>query len=194
MRGWSSRSPRSSQRSPKRSTLTPRGRSPEAALPRVGHRHRHRAGRDRRLPGALAAPRHSSPPTPARLPWPRTRARASTPSFRWASNKRLGNALFTLTHSTRIRNPWAADHYPTASPRGHNPRRALRTLAVPGVPSAGAAGPPPPHLPPADTPASNRPWQYRLLDHRADPTLPPPAEGRRDRHPNGGPPGQARRA
>ena len=48
--------------------------------------------------------------------------------FRWACNKRLRNALSTLAHSTRIWNPWAADRYAPARARGHNHRRALRTL------------------------------------------------------------------
>ena len=49
-------------------------------------------------------------------------------TFRWACNKRLRNALSTLAHSTRIWNPWAADRYAAARARGHNHRRALRTL------------------------------------------------------------------
>lgn len=48
--------------------------------------------------------------------------------FRWACNKRLRNALSTLAHSTRMWNPWAADRYAHARRRGHNHRRALRTL------------------------------------------------------------------
>ena len=48
--------------------------------------------------------------------------------FRWACNKRLRNALSTLAHSTRMWNPWAADRYAAARARGHNHRRALRTL------------------------------------------------------------------
>jgi transposase len=49
-------------------------------------------------------------------------------TFRWACNKRLRNALATLAHSTRIWNPWAAARYAAARARGHNHRRALRTL------------------------------------------------------------------
>lgn len=49
-------------------------------------------------------------------------------TFRWACNKRLRNALSTLAHSSRIWNPWAADRYAAARQRGHNHRRALRTL------------------------------------------------------------------
>jgi transposase len=49
-------------------------------------------------------------------------------TFRWACNKRLRNALGTLAHSTRVWNPWAADRYAHARARGHNHRRALRTL------------------------------------------------------------------
>jgi transposase len=48
--------------------------------------------------------------------------------FRWACNKRLRNALATLAHVTRRWNPWAADRYANARARGHNHRRALRTL------------------------------------------------------------------
>ena len=48
--------------------------------------------------------------------------------FRWACNKRLRNALSTLAHSSRVWNPWAADRYTAARQRGHNHRRALRTL------------------------------------------------------------------
>jgi transposase len=48
--------------------------------------------------------------------------------FRWACNKRLRNALSTLAHSTRMWNPWAAARYAAARARGHNHRRALRTL------------------------------------------------------------------
>lgn len=49
-------------------------------------------------------------------------------TFRWACNKRLRNALSTLAHNTRRWNPWAADRYDNARKRGHNHRRALRTL------------------------------------------------------------------
>jgi transposase len=48
--------------------------------------------------------------------------------FRWACNKRLRNALGTLAHSSRTWNPWAVDRYAAARARGHNHRRALRTL------------------------------------------------------------------
>jgi transposase len=48
--------------------------------------------------------------------------------FRWACNKRLRNALATLAHVTRRWNQWAADRYANARARGHNHRRALRTL------------------------------------------------------------------
>jgi Transposase IS116/IS110/IS902 family len=49
-------------------------------------------------------------------------------TFRWACNKRLRNALATLAQSTRRWNPWVADRYAAARARGHNHRRALRTL------------------------------------------------------------------
>lgn len=48
--------------------------------------------------------------------------------FRWACNKRLRNALGILAHATRLWNPWAIDRYANARQRGHNHRRALRTL------------------------------------------------------------------
>lgn len=48
--------------------------------------------------------------------------------FRWACNKRLRNAPSTLAHCTCRWNPWAADRYANARQRGHNHRRALRTL------------------------------------------------------------------
>ncbi|MGH2882565.1 MAG: IS110 family transposase, partial [Solirubrobacteraceae bacterium] len=48
--------------------------------------------------------------------------------FRWACNKRLRNALGTLAHSSRQSNPWAQARYAHARQRGHNHRRALRTL------------------------------------------------------------------
>jgi transposase len=51
-----------------------------------------------------------------------------TATFRWACNKRLRNVLSTLAHSTRQWNLWAADRYAAARARGHNHRRALRTL------------------------------------------------------------------
>jgi hypothetical protein len=51
-----------------------------------------------------------------------------TAKFRWACNHRLRNALAVLAHSTKMWNPWAADRYAHARARGHNHRRALRTL------------------------------------------------------------------
>jgi hypothetical protein len=48
--------------------------------------------------------------------------------FRWACNHRLRDALSTLANSIRRHNPWAADLYAAARARGHNHRRALRTL------------------------------------------------------------------
>jgi transposase len=48
--------------------------------------------------------------------------------FRWACNKRLRNALSTLAHNTRRWNHWAAARYAAARGRGHNHRRALRTV------------------------------------------------------------------
>ena len=51
-----------------------------------------------------------------------------TAKFRWACNKRLRNALAVLAHASKLWNPWAADRYAHARQRGHNHRRALRTL------------------------------------------------------------------
>jgi transposase len=48
--------------------------------------------------------------------------------FRWACNHRLRDAISTLANSIRRHNPWAADLYAAARARGHNHRRALRTL------------------------------------------------------------------
>jgi transposase len=48
--------------------------------------------------------------------------------FRWACNHRLRNALAVLAHASKLWNPWAADRYEHARARGHNHRRALRTL------------------------------------------------------------------
>jgi transposase len=48
--------------------------------------------------------------------------------FRWACNKRLRRALDTVAMSTARWNPWAADLYAQARARGHNHRRALRTV------------------------------------------------------------------
>jgi hypothetical protein len=51
-----------------------------------------------------------------------------TAKFRWACNHRLRNALQTLAHTIGRWNPWAHDLYARARARGHNHRRALRTL------------------------------------------------------------------
>jgi hypothetical protein len=48
--------------------------------------------------------------------------------FRWACNKRLRDALAVLAHNSQRWNPWAANRYAAARARGHNHRRALRTL------------------------------------------------------------------
>jgi transposase len=48
--------------------------------------------------------------------------------FRWACNHRLRNAVQTLAHTIVRWNPWARDLYARARARGHNHRRALRTL------------------------------------------------------------------
>jgi len=51
-----------------------------------------------------------------------------TAKFRWACNHRLRNALQVLAQATCRWNPWAQDRYAQARARGHNHRRALRTL------------------------------------------------------------------
>jgi hypothetical protein len=110
--------------------------------------------------------------------------------FRWACNKRLRNALSTLAHSSRLWNPWAADRYASARQRGHNHRRALRTLGR------------------AWGRIIWRCWQNRTpyasathrpatasIGHDPRPVGPParphrhPADGRRSRHPTDGPAG-----
>jgi transposase len=48
--------------------------------------------------------------------------------FRWACNKRLRRALDTVAMSTVRWNAWAADRYAQARQRGHNHRRALRSV------------------------------------------------------------------
>ena len=48
--------------------------------------------------------------------------------FRWACNKRLRRALNTVAMSTARWNPWPADRYAQARQRGHNHRRAPRTV------------------------------------------------------------------
>jgi hypothetical protein len=51
-----------------------------------------------------------------------------TAKFRWACNHRLRNALQVLAQAVCRWNPWAQDRYAQARARGHNHRRALRTL------------------------------------------------------------------
>jgi transposase len=51
-----------------------------------------------------------------------------TARFRWACNHRLRNALQILAHTIGRWNPWARELYNRARARGHNHRRALRTL------------------------------------------------------------------
>ena len=54
--------------------------------------------------------------------------RRKSAKFRWACNKRLRRALDTVAMSTVRWNPWAADRYAQARQRGHNHRRALRSV------------------------------------------------------------------
>jgi transposase len=51
-----------------------------------------------------------------------------TARFRWGCNKRLRFAFCTLADTTRHTNPWAQDLYASARARGHDHRRALRTV------------------------------------------------------------------
>jgi transposase len=49
-------------------------------------------------------------------------------AFRWACDKRLRDALATLSDSTRHHNPWAHRLYTDARARGHDHQRAIRTV------------------------------------------------------------------
>ena len=49
-------------------------------------------------------------------------------AFRWRCDHRLRFAFATLSDSTRHWHPWAADHYARARDRGHDHRRAIRTV------------------------------------------------------------------
>jgi transposase len=51
-----------------------------------------------------------------------------TAAFRWACDKRLRDALATLSDSTRHHNPWAHRLYTDARARGHDHQRAIRTV------------------------------------------------------------------
>ena len=105
------------------------------ALEGVARRHGRRRNPARTPPRSSLRP-SSQRPLYSSQRWVEKRERSikgsETPhkhaTFRWACNKRLRNALGTLAHSTRIWNPWAADRYAHARARGHNHRRALRTL------------------------------------------------------------------
>ena len=115
--------------------------------------------------------------------------------FRWACNKRLRNALSTLAHSTRMWNPWAADRYAHARRRGHNHRRALRTLGRAWSRIIWRCWR-------NHTPYD--PARHTGLQQHITVTIPGPsgarpdlarhpADGRRDRHPKGDPQGRARK-
>lgn len=113
---------------------------------------------------------------------------------RWACNKRLRNAISTLAHSTRVWNPWAADRYAHARARGHNHRRALRTLGRAWARIIWRCWVT--HIP--YDPARHTGLQQHITVTIPTPSSPParphrhPAHGRRNRHPQGGP--QAERA
>jgi transposase len=49
-------------------------------------------------------------------------------AFRWACDKRLRDALATLSDSSRHHNPWAHRLYTDARARGHDHQRAIRTV------------------------------------------------------------------
>ena len=49
-------------------------------------------------------------------------------SFRWGCDKRLRNAVATLSDSTRHWHPWAQDRYASGRARGQDHARAIRTL------------------------------------------------------------------
>jgi transposase len=117
-------------------------------------------------------------------------------TFRWACNKRLRNALSTVAHSTRIWNPWAADRYAAARARGHDHRRALRTLGRAWSRIIWRCW---------QTHTPYDPTRHTGLQQHVTVTIPAPsgprpdlhrhpADGRRHRHPKGGPQGRARSA
>lgn len=49
-------------------------------------------------------------------------------AFRWACDKRLRDALATLSDTSRHHNPWARRLYADARARGHDHQRAIRTV------------------------------------------------------------------
>ena len=102
----SSRPHTSIQRSPPRSTHTPRGRSsPASSQPRVGDLRRHTAVRDRRLPRALPAPRCD-------------RADAAKPPSPTSRGTRSSAGRATSACATRCpTSPPAAANAPLAAPR-----------------------------------------------------------------------------
>ena len=104
--------------------------------------------------------------------------------FRWACNKRLRNALGTLAHVTRRWNPWAADRYANARARGHNHRRALRTLGRAWSRILWRCWQTHTPMTRNDTPACNNTSPSPSPPRRAPgPTTPPPANGRQRPHP-----------
>ena len=90
--------------------------------------------------------------------------------FRWACNKRLRNALCTLAHNTRRWHPWAADRYAQALARGHDHRRALRTLGRAWSRIIWRCWQTPPHTTPPGTPR----LQQHVLSRSPDPSDPRP--------------------
>ena len=117
-----------------------------------------------------------------------------TACFRWGCNKRLRHAFYTLADSSRHWQPLGADLYAHAIARGHDHPRALRTLgrAWCRVVWQLLARPHPlrPRPPPRPATAHHCHDPYSV-GPRARPSR-HPADGRRRRHPKGGPQGRAR--
>jgi hypothetical protein len=97
--------------------------------------------------------------------------------FRWACNKRLRRALETVAMSTARWNPWAADRYAQARQRGHNHRRALRTVGRAWSRILWRSGRPERHMTPHDTQDCNDTSPSPSPARRAPgPTTQPPSE------------------
>ena len=116
--------------------------------------------------------------------------------FRWGCNKRLRSAFCTLADTTRHWHPWAQDLYAAACARGHDHPRALRTLGRAWCRIVWQCWQ---DRTPYD-PARHRALQQHVTVTVPTPSGPVPdlaghpADGRRRRHPKGGPQGRARRA
>ena len=93
-----------------------------------GDLRRDAAGRDRRLPRPLLPTATRSPPTPAKPPSRSNPANARTRSSGGRATSGYATRSASWRTAPRRWNPWAADRYASARARGHNHRRALRTL------------------------------------------------------------------